>query len=109
MSHLRNLRKRPFLVVNSFSVPAQGVATNRKGFMGVTGNMSTFERAIIVDQVNNNHMTSATVIIDILEAKVIKSRYDNDEKNVVDTYMIRFQKEVEQGMEIWNRNREAGQ
>jgi hypothetical protein len=111
---LRNLRNRPFLVVNTLFRPATvgqmiggNTPTHKKGWMEETGNTAMFERAWIVDRISSKTMREATVIIDIMQSAAVKNRYDSsDEKaigddHVVEHYLGKYMDKCKEGLDIW--------
>jgi hypothetical protein len=111
---LRNLRNRPFLVVNTLFRPATvgnklggNTRTHKKGWMEETGNTAMFERAWIVDRVSSKTMREATVIIDIMQSGAIKNRYDTFDENaisdeqVVEHYLGKYMDKCKEGLDLW--------
>ncbi len=99
------LRNRPFLVVNIIYRPQKNVNTSKKGWHEVAGNMSAFEQASLVDRVNDTHIRNATVIIDVMNAKLVKSQHsDTPEQEVVTHYLEKYRSQVTEAMNVWLSN-----
>jgi hypothetical protein len=99
---LKNLRNRPFLIVNTFTRPAEGVDTSKKGWNRVTGNWDVYESVMIVDRVNDKHMRDASVIIDIMQSRVITSRFtDKSDDATVEHYLGKYMDECKKGLDVW--------
>ena len=113
------LRNRPFLVIQMSARRAGGTETRKarqantaityngpktevKGWMDITGNMETFERPSVVDRVNATHLRDASVIIDVINSKVIKSQFTNAEHDdLVNHYLNKYSAEVKEAIDIW--------
>lgn len=115
---LRNLRNRPFLVVNTLFRPATSglkfggnTPTHQKGWMAQTGNTSMYERAWVADRITSKMMREATVIIDIMQSAALKNRYDNGDPNdtsnsvtdeqVVEHFLTKYMEKCKEGVDIW--------
>lgn len=98
----RYLRNRPFLVINTVSRRAEGVKTEKKGWMGVTGNVENFEQPVVVDRVNDTHLRNASVIIDVLNATVVKNRFSEaTDEEIVNHYMNKYRAQLTEAMDLW--------
>jgi hypothetical protein len=92
---------RPFLVVTRISSPAEGEKTSKKDW-GKDGKWEHSEMITIEDSIKNKHMCEATVIVDILKRKLVKSRFaDAEDKEVVDYYLNTYKQHVAEGVAIW--------
>lgn len=102
MKDLKNLRNRPFLIVNSVQRPAKGVNTSKKGWADNPSNWNIFEQPAVADRVNAKAMTTATVIIDVMSGSVVKSRFDNvPDAEIVEHYLNKYRPQVAEAMDIW--------
>ena len=96
------LRNRPFLVISLIRRPAKDVNTSKKGWMDVTGNFDTFEQPVLVDRINATHLRNANVIIDVMNAKCIKSSFTNTPpEEVVNHFLEKYRDQVTQAMDVW--------
>lgn len=102
----RYLRNRPFLVVTNVARPSKDAKTSVKGWNNTQTNVNVFERVSVVDSVSGRLLQEATIIIDILNNKVVKNRYatSSDEEKVLQHFISKYGKEVTQGLEIWARS-----
>jgi hypothetical protein len=96
-----DLRNRPFLVVTSIERPVTGVNTSEAKWNKMTGSINLFERAEIVDRVKTTLLQKATVVIDLIGGKIIKSRYDLDDQQVVEHYLGKYMDECKRGVDTW--------
>ena len=91
---------RPFLVITQHLTPVKGENTSLKDW-GKTGKKNLQEMVSIVDSVQTKHLTSATVIIDILKRQVVKSRYPDSDEEVMKHYLSQYKSQVAEGIQIW--------
>jgi len=75
VSKLDYLRHRPFLVVETFASPAHGTRTERKGWRK---HPSVSEIPRLVRRISHTTMRNATVIIDLINDRIIKNRLITD-------------------------------
>jgi hypothetical protein len=102
------LAKRPFLIVKNSYRPARGANTTVAGWGDLNGGQwSVFESINFVDRVKDKDMSTAVVIIDILEAKVIvngfKDRNSNDD--LLKHYLSKYKKQTTEAVGIWMENK----
>lgn len=101
-SYFTSLRNRPFLIVRTLERPAKGVKTERKHWAAERSNHAIFEMPSVADRVNHKAMQEATVIIDVMQAKIVKSRFDLEtDETVVNHYMTKYKAEIAEAMEVW--------
>lgn len=93
-------KDRPFLVITQHITPAKGENTSVKNW-GKTGKKNLQEMVMIVDNVKDKHLTEATVIIDVLQRKVVKSRFDEDNEEVLSHYLKQYKSQIAEGIQIW--------
>lgn len=101
----RYLRHRPFLVVTPTMRPQKSVKTEKAGWAESPSNWSVTERPAIVDRVSDKMMREAAVIIDLLNSKLVKSRFDDgktDQEQVLQYYLGKYSAEVAEGIQIWS-------
>jgi hypothetical protein len=99
----RYLRNRPFLVITQTGRAARHVKTEVPGWAVEQNNWAVTERPVIVDRISDKMMTEASIIIDLLNTKLVKNRFaetGHDEK-VMEYYLGKYSTEVTQGMQIW--------
>jgi len=98
-------RGRPFLVITRISSPSKDQKTETKKWKE-TAKWKIDEEILIVDRVQQKHLTQATVIIDILKRKLIKSRYSTlDDENVIKHYLSTYKEQIADGIEIWMKKK----
>lgn len=94
------LSKRPFLIVNnSFKPPAEAY-TATKGWADQTG-WDRHEQIVIVDRVTDKHRQMASVIIDILEIKVIKNSFDHTHTEVIKYFVTKYKSQIKESLKLW--------
>ena len=91
---------RPFLVITQHITPAQGENTSLSDW-GKTGKKNLQEMVSIEDSIKPRHLTGATVIIDILKRRVVKSRYSEDNETVLKHYLTQYKEQIAEGINIW--------
>jgi hypothetical protein len=97
----RNLKGRPFLVVHTVFRPNKGVRTEKPGWANTEGAMAAFEQPSVVDQVTPKIMQSATVIVDVLESRIVKCRYEGEPSEIIRHYVTTYADQIQQSMRIW--------
>lgn len=99
----RYLRNRPFLVVTQTGRPARHVKTEVAGWAVEGSNWNVTERPMVVDRVSDKMMTEAAIIIDLLNTKLVKNRFQGTgpDQKIMEYYLGRYSQEVTQGMQIW--------
>ena len=102
-------KDRPFLVVSHTSIPAKGQLTSTKNW-GELAKWDLNENIVIVDRVNNKHITKSSVIIDILQTTTVKNRFEPSHSNdeVVKYYLKKYNKQVAEGIQIWMTKNHSG-
>lgn len=100
MGFSRYDKDRPFLVITQHTTPAKGENTSLKDW-GKTGKKILQEMVMIVDEVKNKHLVEATIIIDILQRRMVKSRFTEDDSEVLSHYLSQYKKQVAEGIQIW--------
>jgi len=103
MSFSKYNKERPFLVITQHYTPADGEKTSTKDW-GKTGKKNLQEMVSIVDTVKNKHLNEATVIIDILQRRVVKSRFSEPNEEVITHYLTQYKNQVAEGIQIWMKN-----
>ena len=88
------IRNRPYMVIRHRMVPS-------KLNPSVT---ETIEEMVISDRISNNQLDSATIIIDILNAKIIKNRdLIGSQEDLVSKYIDRYNVDVQGALSDWAR------
>ena len=97
------LRNRPFLVVKYLQTPNAESNTRVKGW-GTDGKWDVNESMVIVDRIKSRHQQEATIILDILEGKVIKNRFDEaGDGKVFAYYFERYKDDITKAIQDWAR------
>lgn len=101
----RYLRNRPFLVINTTARPASHVRTHKTGWSEDGKNWNVFEQVSVVDSISDKNLRGATIIIDVLNNKVVKNRFSEnaDEESVLKHFMGKYSDQIMQGLDIWAR------
>lgn len=102
MGFSRYNKDRPFLVITEIMTPKQGTKTESANF-GLNDNFDHNESIVLVDRVTNRHITDASTIVDVLQRKLVKSRFRNvaEEKDIVDHFLQKYNEYVAEGIQIW--------
>lgn len=100
MGFSRYDKGRPFLVITQHITPAEGENTSVKNW-GKIGKKNLQEMVSIEDEIKSKHLTSATVIIDIFQRRIVKSRYSEENEEVVKHYLTQYKSQVAEGIQIW--------
>lgn len=95
------MSKRPFMVITNRYTPGPNAQTQKKGWSDVSGWVIN-EEMTLVDRITKKHETYATVIIDVMEAKVLRNRF-NDMPNdgVLGHFMTKYKDQVQKAVSIW--------
>jgi hypothetical protein len=104
MYNKKYLAKRPFLVVKNSYRPAKGANTAVAGWGDLNGGQwSIFESINFVDRIKDKDLSDAVVIIDILEAKVIKNGFKDKNPNddLIKHYLTKYKKQTAEAISIW--------
>jgi hypothetical protein len=97
------LRNRPFLVIKYLQTPHAESNTRVKGW-GTDGKWDVNESMVIVDRIKDRHQREAHIILDILEGRVIKNRFDNTEDTKVFAhYFERYKDDIQEAIQRWAR------
>jgi hypothetical protein len=96
------LSKRPFVVITNRYRPAPGARTEQKGWADRAG-WQTLEEMTVVDRVTDKHTTYATVIIDVMEAKVVRNglKANTTDEEVLTHFMGKYKKQISEAVSIW--------
>lgn len=95
------LTKRPFMVVTVKFQPAPGANTSVKNWAETAG-WQSHEDLSFVDRVKPRHLDTATLIIDILEAKVVKNGFVESSKDEVMKYYVnKYKKQISDTIGAW--------
>ncbi len=100
----KHLSKRPFLIINTRFLPGPKAATQVKNWAADSG-WNVLEEVVIVDRINNRHQTYATLILDVLEDKVIKNGFhQSTDEDAKKHYLEKYKDKLEQAIEVWATN-----
>lgn len=95
------LSKRPFLIINLVYKPGPGARTHVKNWAETSG-WEVSEELSIVDRVTNRHNTYSTLIIDILEARVVKNTFENaTNEEAMAHYLEKYKPQITQAVSYW--------
>lgn len=101
MYNKNNLSKRPFVIITNRYTPGPHAQTHQKGWAEKSGWVINEELAI-VDRIKPRHETYATVIIDVMEAKVLRNRLQNAPDDTILThYMTKYKAQIQQAVGTW--------
>jgi hypothetical protein len=97
------LSKRPFMIVLNTYRPAKGANTTKPGWADLNGGQwSVYESINFVDRVREKDITRAVVIVDILEAKLVKNSFqDIKADELLKHYLTKYRAETTEAVGIW--------
>ncbi|MNR94406.1 hypothetical protein D3C72_254810 [compost metagenome] len=92
-----------YLAVTHVTRLAKGIHSNKKGVSTDPDNWETLENMVITDNVNKRLMTMATVVIDLLNGKVIKNRFadQHSDAETFRSYVDRYQADIGAALKKW--------
>jgi hypothetical protein len=93
--------KSVFLVINHITRVAKGVASHKKSAANNPDNYEVHENMILADRVSKANQISASVIIDLLNGKVLKNRFSVDSTQVFKEYVDKYQTEIGDALRRW--------
>ena len=95
------LSKRPFLIITNRFKPARGSQTQQANWADKSG-WEVHEEVMVVDRVTDKHISTATAIIDVMEAKVIKNGFnDSSREDIMNHFMNKYKKQLTEAIDIW--------
>ena len=94
---------RPFLLITQHITPAKGENTSAKNW-GKTGKKNLQEMVSVVDRVKDKHLIEATVIVDVLQRRIVKSRFEESNEEVVKHYLTQYKSQVAEGIQVWMKD-----
>lgn len=102
MAFSRYDKDRPFLLVTRLATPPEGARTENKEWYKESG-WQVQEQISIVDKVEDKHLTSCTIILDILKRRLVKNRFQNEATTdeVIKHYLQVYKKEIAEGIQLW--------
>jgi len=94
-------RNRPKLVITYYNRPSAGELTSTKGW-SATGKFDVKEEALIVSRLKPKHEIQAHVIIDILQARVLKNRFEDQANDTVyQHYIEKYSTDIQTALTKW--------
>lgn len=93
--------KSVFLVINHITRVAQGVKTHKKGESTNPDNYEVHESMILADRVSKANQVSSSIIIDLLNGKVLKNRFSVSDTDVFKEYVDKYQAEIGDALRRW--------
>lgn len=98
---LIHARNRPMMVVTYYKKPAPGQNTSVKGW-GEKGQWNVHEDMVITTRLKTKQEIAAHVVIDILQARVKRSRFDDATvDDVYKHFMEKYNNEVQRALGTW--------
>jgi len=96
------LSHRPFLIIDLIHKPSASARTHIKGWMDRPNAVESHENPYLVDRVAARHLRQATVIIDLMNKKMVKNRFkDTPAQEVYDHYTRKYGGHIAQALSIW--------
>ena len=104
MAFSRYDKDRPFLLVTRLATPPKGSRTEKKEWYKETG-WQVQEQISIVDKVEDKHLSTCTVILDILRRRLVKNRFADEatDDEVIKHYLQVYKNEIAEGIQLWMR------
>lgn len=90
-----------YLIVTHVTRLAKGINSNQKGVSSNPDNYETFENMILSDRVPNRMNREASVIIDLLNGKVVKNRFGATDTETFRAYVDRYQADIGAALRKW--------
>lgn len=98
------LSKRPFLVITTRFLPGPQAKTSQPNWSEKSG-WNVAEEVVLVDRVKDRHLTYATLIVDVLEDRVVKNSFrDSQDVDAKSYYLRKYSAQVQQALTIWADN-----
>lgn len=98
------MKTKPYLVIQFIQRPKEGVNTSQKGWMDIAGNLQTFEKASVVDRLNNKTTQEAGIIIDLLDGSLTKCRNKSKpDEEYVAHYVGKYETMITESLREWAR------
>jgi hypothetical protein len=91
------------MIVMNTMRPAQGANTTKAGWADQNGGQwAVYESINFVDRVKDKDLIRAAVVIDVLEAKVVKSSFkDAGHEELLKHYLSKYKKQTTEAVGIW--------
>jgi hypothetical protein len=98
-----NAKNRPIMVIKYIKRPAKGQNTSVKGW-GETGQWDVEEDVVITTRLKTKQEIEAHVVIDILQARVIRNRFDDtNTETIYKHFMEKYNEKVQRALSTWLR------
>lgn len=94
--------KKLYLVITEKFTPNNHVTTSRKGWHLIEDAWNVSEKAdFFKGTLKINVMSSASVIIDLVDNTVIKCRHPGDNNEIKNHYLEQYQNQIKQALMYW--------
>jgi hypothetical protein len=107
---MKYLRNRPFMKIQTSWNPTKGSRTHIKDWDKLPKNENDTknrwelkERYSVVERIDKKDLTECSTIIDILEMKIVTTRYQIEKENVLDFYCSKYTKYMCDILVEWNK------
>lgn len=97
------LKGRPFLIINEYVTASPLAKTEKKGWQEDQGSRLVSEAPSIVDNVTHNILVKSSIVIDIINTKIIKNRrgVEENEDKTVNYFLEKYKDVIAAGMSRW--------
>jgi hypothetical protein len=95
------MSKTVYLYVTHITRLSKNVASNKKGNATNPDNWETFENMAITDRENKKMLISASVVLDLVNGKVIKNRFDVPDTEIFKEYFDRYKDDITSALKQW--------
>ena len=97
---MSKLSGQPFLVVQFFQQPREGVDTRVKGWREKAENLVNYERAFVVDRVSSKD-ASSPVIINLVNGEVVNNAVNKPTDELVAHYITKYEDMIKESLRVW--------
>lgn len=95
------MSKTVYLYVSHITRLSKNVASNKKGNATNPDNWETYENMTIVDREHKKLLLSSSVVLDLVNGKVIKNRFDLPDTEIFKEYFDRYKDDITAALKQW--------
>lgn len=93
--------KTVYMMITHVMKPIKGAASHKKSVAENPDNWETTENMIISDSVPRKKLYEASVVLDLLNAKVLKNRFELDDSQLFREYVDRYRTDIGEALREW--------
>ena len=99
----KELRSRPHMIIKHLSRPAAHARTEIKGWKELDESYLKLEEIVSFStKVHYKDIVESTIVIDILNKKVVKNRYGLDDFKIMEHYSSKYEKDMVKALNLWS-------